>query len=114
MITREEAEQIARKYAQAHVHADYKQEAVLEMARLILDIQQRTAERCAEISDGLSNKYYKAYKAPGSPYRASSHVEGKSDGADDVSDAIRREFLAPAEKPAPTGDARDGGRDERA
>lgn len=97
-------------------------EALAEFgADLILDAQRRTAERCAEMcSNGARIQQEHADRCRRENKWTAKEMSVSESGTEAYLTArnsldfwayqIRREFgLAPAEKPAPTGDARDGG-----
>ena len=47
------------------------------------------AQECAKLAEEISYEYLKEWRAG---FKSDSHLEGKSDGADEVADAIRQRF----------------------
>jgi hypothetical protein len=47
------------------------------------------AQECAKLAEEIAYEYLKEWRAG---FKSDSHLEGKSDGADEVADAIRQRF----------------------
>lgn len=60
----------------------------LKSAQMVQEAVQAEREACANVADDLSVKWWGEYKGSG-PNRADPHYQGMSDGAEDVSAAIR-------------------------
>jgi hypothetical protein len=47
------------------------------------------AQECAKLAEEIAHEYLKEWRAG---FKSDSHLEGKSDGADELADAIRQRF----------------------
>lgn len=76
---------VSRRRAGQFAFADELEQAAEALAALRTQ-RDEVIEECARVADGMGDGWHREWRAD---LKASTHLEGKSDGADEIATAIR-------------------------